>query len=471
MSTFSLGHLSCREFEYKTQTILLLDKNGLRFTPFVPPSFPAEILGEIFIYCLEEMVYPDPKIAPLLLCNVCRRWREVALSTPRLWSCLVIDFDTIFARGIQAGLYQDWLSRARNTPLSLCLDDITYLKTPTPAINALIPIVMGLSDQWRDVDLRLAPSLTKLLFRNDGNFLPEIPLLERLSLWIHPLEVPQDSSVSLVFRDAPKLRHFVLHTYSSRIQIPWAQLHTFRCGKITGSSCMEVLRNSPGLLNATFDIYDGLPVVDSPVDHPRLQSLTLGLSRGGFLGGLHILDYLNTPALKSLALQFPPRCSNITSFPSFISRSSIQLHTLALFSPPTTTKGLIDCLKAARSVVHLKICPSDERDPDYLLPRLSQPGNLLPKLASLHIIIVPNTHNPHRVKPPVNPSVVARMLNWRWARAATRLQSFRLAYSHIPLLRGRMFGDVITSDPQVRRLTQEGMVVYAGISDGNDVFM
>ncbi|KAJ7029406.1 hypothetical protein C8F04DRAFT_875506, partial [Mycena alexandri] len=48
-------------------------------------TIPLEILAEIFVHCLPERTTPDPKHAPQLLCQICRQFREVAMSTPRLW--------------------------------------------------------------------------------------------------------------------------------------------------------------------------------------------------------------------------------------------------------------------------------------------------------------------------------------------------------------------------------------------------
>ncbi|KII91813.1 hypothetical protein PLICRDRAFT_76753, partial [Plicaturopsis crispa FD-325 SS-3] len=46
---------------------------------------PTELLVEVFVYCLPENDAPTRRCAPLLLMGVCKRWRSVALSTPRLW--------------------------------------------------------------------------------------------------------------------------------------------------------------------------------------------------------------------------------------------------------------------------------------------------------------------------------------------------------------------------------------------------
>lgn len=61
-----------------------------------PHRLPVELLIKIFMLCLpststglcDAMPTPHPKIAPLLLCQVCRLWRGVARTTPFLWTRL-----------------------------------------------------------------------------------------------------------------------------------------------------------------------------------------------------------------------------------------------------------------------------------------------------------------------------------------------------------------------------------------------
>ncbi|KAJ6549968.1 hypothetical protein B0H19DRAFT_952293, partial [Mycena capillaripes] len=50
-------------------------------------TLPHDITSTIFIHCLHAhgRVRPSPKEAPLLLAQICRTWREVALSTGKLW--------------------------------------------------------------------------------------------------------------------------------------------------------------------------------------------------------------------------------------------------------------------------------------------------------------------------------------------------------------------------------------------------
>ncbi|KAH7923938.1 hypothetical protein BV22DRAFT_1014317, partial [Leucogyrophana mollusca] len=50
-------------------------------------TFPVELLQEIFRHCRPSGRYnrPHPSQAPLLLGQVCRRWRVVAHATSELW--------------------------------------------------------------------------------------------------------------------------------------------------------------------------------------------------------------------------------------------------------------------------------------------------------------------------------------------------------------------------------------------------
>ncbi|KAF8872441.1 hypothetical protein CPB84DRAFT_1691417, partial [Gymnopilus junonius] len=55
-------------------------------------TLPPEILSRIFLHCLPENLFfenilhrPTRSEAPLLLVQICRSWRTVALQTPPLW--------------------------------------------------------------------------------------------------------------------------------------------------------------------------------------------------------------------------------------------------------------------------------------------------------------------------------------------------------------------------------------------------
>ncbi|KAJ7137239.1 hypothetical protein C8R46DRAFT_1322091, partial [Mycena filopes] len=49
-------------------------------------TLPVDLTGEIFVHCLPDTpAPPSSTIAPLLLTRICRQWRNIACSTPKLW--------------------------------------------------------------------------------------------------------------------------------------------------------------------------------------------------------------------------------------------------------------------------------------------------------------------------------------------------------------------------------------------------
>ncbi|KAJ7167777.1 hypothetical protein C8R46DRAFT_898531, partial [Mycena filopes] len=58
-------------------------------------TLPVEITSEIFLCCLPETskyslrpTFKSPIEAPMLLLQICRTWRAIAISSPRLWTVL-----------------------------------------------------------------------------------------------------------------------------------------------------------------------------------------------------------------------------------------------------------------------------------------------------------------------------------------------------------------------------------------------
>ncbi|KZP27316.1 hypothetical protein FIBSPDRAFT_818473, partial [Athelia psychrophila] len=88
---------------------------------------PAEVLSQIFQQCiivnwLEKgfHLYHRFDSTPLMIAGVSRHWRNVALSTPRLWSALSLTLRPKHAKQ-HITLASMWLSRAGNSPLSIHL--------------------------------------------------------------------------------------------------------------------------------------------------------------------------------------------------------------------------------------------------------------------------------------------------------------------------------------------------------------
>ncbi|KAJ7181143.1 hypothetical protein C8R46DRAFT_1211412 [Mycena filopes] len=87
-------------------------------------TIPCEITVEIFVNCLPGRPNsPSGRVAPMLLGRICRQWRIIACSTPRLWAALRAVFYNPIRPRFRA-LLCEWLRRARAGPAYL---DLTLL--------------------------------------------------------------------------------------------------------------------------------------------------------------------------------------------------------------------------------------------------------------------------------------------------------------------------------------------------------
>ncbi|KAJ6480955.1 hypothetical protein C8R45DRAFT_318783 [Mycena sanguinolenta] len=95
-----------------------IDNYLLRIIYPILTRIPVEITSEIFLHCLPALdaALPSPNSAPLLLGRICRTWRDIAYTNPRLWAVMKI------CSWRQTDWVENWLSRAGGAPLSLSLE-------------------------------------------------------------------------------------------------------------------------------------------------------------------------------------------------------------------------------------------------------------------------------------------------------------------------------------------------------------
>jgi hypothetical protein len=81
---------------------------------------PCEILGNIFVHCLDgTFIVPHINDAPLLLGRVCRAWRRVTIFTPLLWTSVLVQLPPkTTLESLQFGLHC-WLLRSGALPLTI----------------------------------------------------------------------------------------------------------------------------------------------------------------------------------------------------------------------------------------------------------------------------------------------------------------------------------------------------------------
>lgn len=100
-------------------------------------SLPPEVLGEIFMMAIEpadDIFVDDSPSSAFRFSHVSSYWRDVALGCSPLWSRANL---SAFAGRPDRAYVDTWLSRARTTPLRLCIDASGFPSDSTGSIRLL----------------------------------------------------------------------------------------------------------------------------------------------------------------------------------------------------------------------------------------------------------------------------------------------------------------------------------------------
>ncbi|KAJ7581408.1 hypothetical protein C8J56DRAFT_833435 [Mycena floridula] len=139
---------------------------------------PEDMLREIFVSCLpsEEAASTAITDAPLLLGRVCRSWREIALSTPELWTSIHIQFlfETDTLRLCDEA--HAWIARSGTCPLTIRVTWNTVTDDPVP--GNFIDSLTIFSKRWRSIEIQAPPQWMASLRSLSKS---DVPRLERFN--------------------------------------------------------------------------------------------------------------------------------------------------------------------------------------------------------------------------------------------------------------------------------------------------
>jgi hypothetical protein len=308
-------------------------------------SLPVEILSEIFLH-LEDTATPDttckwcfrpPKLnkTPMLLGNVCSRWRAVALSTPSLWASFAL---TIGSDNLEhtTALAEMWLARAGVCSLSISLSSTSHCNdSMRPLMQAFLPYC----ERWYEVRLDLPTDFVYDWYPAKNC----LPMLQ--TLFIGEKCGPND-----VFALAPRLRHLYLACSSyppSDFQLPWSQLQFCDMGyRRSYDSCLELLRLAPNLEECKICL-----LYDSHISHAPAQ--LSGVRRMQiYQHPICFLNKLLLPELRELFLVDDPYCGRMGN-PPLLAQYPLEL--LSFDGCSVYDNEMIQILICCPSLVQLEL--------------------------------------------------------------------------------------------------------------------
>jgi hypothetical protein len=289
---------------------------------------PPELLAEIFVHCLpsRSWVPESPRIyeAPMLLCQVCSYWRELAISLPFLWSSLRGYMDVSNrAQLSHLLLYQLWIERSRTRPLSLYID----LDSSDPSTSFLMNLFLAEIHRWGDIVFYFDYRPAKDFFAIDGR---RAHLLHSLSIRAYNcFEASTVDKIPSILQSFPNLRCL---RWSSQVtpmtllKTPFPRLTHIKLLKcpLPLVEFVRFISQCPQIRDIEVDAVKppSKPFTLPVITLPHLSSLRVGT----IFRVDEMIDYFTLPSLRYLEYGKV----QIQSFENFASRSSCKLEAFHL---------------------------------------------------------------------------------------------------------------------------------------------
>ncbi|KAJ7161071.1 hypothetical protein C8R46DRAFT_1223397 [Mycena filopes] len=296
-------------------------------------TLPNEIVSEIFIQFLPP--YPECPPwgnilrSPTLLTQICKKWRDIALSTPQLWRAVNFELFRAPSRKqrrrrvhMDTTGFETWLSRSRACPLSL---QIFEHESRDLRVSEILTAAIRHRARWEYLKIEVEQAYD--LLELDGPF----PLLRHLDL---NLGIATQTKIT-AFCDAPLLCSAGLHSRAvETIVLPWVQLISLVLRHVTPHHCSFALTQAPNLIHCELGSIlaedDNTPQPASPpaVRLPCLESLVIGVCHSAIntTVAVCVLESLTLPAL--LRLRIAEDClgdaNPVQALRSFISQTGCK---------------------------------------------------------------------------------------------------------------------------------------------------
>lgn len=360
---------------------------------------PSDILCHLFLYLQDPTepndIFPtslDSTDGPWVLSRVCKRWKDLTLSYPRLWSAIALNGDDLkmdegrLRRPVKVMMLAVQLHRSASHSLTVSINTFDEIPANHPLLQMLLPS----ASRWEFLDV-FAPSQS---LHHLSPMYSDLPVLKTLS--VSSKTRLTHFPASFIFEIAPAPR---LHTLDGPIdiisacKIPFAQIQIYTDDGTFAYpvAYLSALRAMSDLKKASFSISTSSASTDEFIDNSILEHTTLVLLQvqGKNWESMDskfspLLKRLKLPALQSLHLLGLGH-DDVDPLLSFFQRSACceTLRTITLKSLSLDDE---DCLRILEALPRLKYlhlrCPL-VYTPNFL-NRLIATNNIVPTLHNLY---------------------------------------------------------------------------------------
>ncbi|KAL0579416.1 hypothetical protein V5O48_002587 [Marasmius crinis-equi] len=349
-----------------------LMKNMESYRSLLSPvrRMPLEILTMIFTFlCGNNDLVPSTPPPAISLSMVCGRWRDIALSSPTLWSTLSLDFSHWTEAARLHSLENTtrlFMENSGRSPLKI---SVTFPSHEFPA--EALPSLRNISKQcnrWQSLSLTFSEP-SGLPFAGFDAIRGELPMLQCLSLIRQPYTdittIWEDCPLLNLFDTCPSLRTLDISPDDYLLDdeeppLPCRQIKALQIRNSHNRSALSLLSTCPNVedveLTGLYGSNESWPDFEGYVVSDVVKSLTvMGATRQPDLDD--ILRHLTLPGLTSLVLSGHgiQWIWDGSILKEFFHRSTTNITSLHLRGLPITDVELLSLLSMLPSLTHLGI--------------------------------------------------------------------------------------------------------------------
>ncbi|TFK25873.1 hypothetical protein FA15DRAFT_589620 [Coprinopsis marcescibilis] len=233
-------------------------------------------------------------VLPLLVAQICTRWRQTAFATPRLWARLFLQLSPDHTALL--AIVNTWLVRSGGCPLTVY---VFWEEPPFAARHPILDALLAHSERWQSMFFYMPYTAFKSL----THIRKRLPQLTSLSLGTKD-EPPSSELVGKldVFADAPQLRSLECVNFSPLIfKFPWGHLTEVPMMAVTVDEFVDILLQTSKLQKGGFVFMDGASRSRSRYLAPSPQLSVYHNHR------IHLCH----PSLRSFTIMTPPFNSHV----------------------------------------------------------------------------------------------------------------------------------------------------------------